>query len=440
MQSTKDFKNKIKLKCGDDFELIGEYINSKTDVRIKHLSCGGEFNIKPYNFLTRKHCTICNKEKTIKNKSKTHEEFVKEIKLIFGDEYTILTNYKNANTKIKVKHNKCGREYYVRPSSILEGTGCKTCSIENVGLKQRKTHNEYIKEIFKIYGNEYSILSQYTTGNNKVQVRHNTCGHEYTQRAQAMLTGKGCPYCSPKKVGQKHRMTLNKYKQRVKEVTKGEYTVIGEYVNANTPILMHHNICNYEWETTPGHFLDGTRCPKCQKVATPTIDEIKEKIYSLVGNEYELLGEVERVNEKITLHHNKCNNNYKVRLSDFYRGNRCPYCSSSRGEKEIVEYLKSKNINFKREYRFKDCKYKYTLPFDFAIIKNESIKVLIEYDGIQHFKKTFPGESFERTKKTDKIKTNYCKKNNIPLLRIPYTEFDNVEVILENKLQQLKIL
>lgn len=34
----------------------------------------------------------------------------------------------------------------------------------------------------------------------------------------------------------------------------------------------------------------------------------------------------------------------------------------------------------------------------------------------------------------DNIKTNYCKNNGINLLRIPYTEFKNIESILNKYL------
>jgi len=49
----------------------------------------------------------------------------------------------------------------------------------------------------------------------------------------------------------------------------------------------------------------------------------------------------------------------------------------------------------------------------------------IEYDGIQHFKpiEYFGGEeSFLSLKKRDKIKTDFCIKNNIKLLRIGYKD------------------
>ena len=59
---------------------------------------------------------------------------------------------------------------------------------------------------------------------------------------------------------------------------------------------------------------------------------------------------------------------------------------------------------------------------------------MIEYDGIQHFEpvKLFGGkDEFKKTQIKDKIKTEYCIKNNIQLIRISYLE--NIEELL-NKL------
>ena len=39
-------------------------------------------------------------------------------------------------------------------------------------------------------------------------------------------------------------------------------------------------------------------------------------------------------------------------------------------------------------------------------------------------------EKFKSQQYRDKIKTEYCKNNNIKLIRIPYTDFDNIEKIL----------
>lgn len=96
----------------------------------------------------------------------------------------------------------------------------------------------------------------------------------------------------------------------------------------------------------------------------------------------------------------------------------------SSGEEYISSLLKELNVNFEQQYIFKDCKYKYVLKFDFAILYNKDVIGVIEYDGKQHFEPIdfFGGvDGFRKTQTRDEIKNNYCKEHNIPILRIPYT-------------------
>ena len=65
---------------------------------------------------------------------------------------------------------------------------------------------------------------------------------------------------------------------------------------------------------------------------------------------------------------------------------------------------------------------------------------MIEYDGIQHFiqgnGKFDNAEKFALTQKHDAIKTQWCKDNNIPLIRIPYTKYETLcieDLILDKK-------
>lgn len=96
----------------------------------------------------------------------------------------------------------------------------------------------------------------------------------------------------------------------------------------------------------------------------------------------------------------------------------------SSGEEYIKKILTECKINFIPQYTFNDCKSKYVLRFDFAIIRDNVVLGLIEYDGKQHFEpiEFFGGiEGFEATKSRDKIKNIYCELHNIPLIRLPYT-------------------
>ena len=77
------------------------------------------------------------------------------------------------------------------------------------------------------------------------------------------------------------------------------------------------------------------------------------------------------------------------------------------------------------------------LKFDFYI---PSLNVCIEYDGEQHFEIAFGKgeEGLKDRKRKDEIKNNYCKFNNINLIRIPYWEFENIENIIIQEIKTLK--
>lgn len=62
------------------------------------------------------------------------------------------------------------------------------------------------------------------------------------------------------------------------------------------------------------------------------------------------------------------------------------------------------------------------------------LNILVEYDGEHHFKKIkyHPDEHFSNTLRNDFIKNNYAFENKILLLRIPYTNYDNIEDIITN--------
>ena len=112
----------------------------------------------------------------------------------------------------------------------------------------------------------------------------------------------------------------------------------------------------------------------------------------------------------------------------------CGCLGNSIGENTIAQFLNKKNIKFFQEYSFKGCvgKANHPLRFDFYL---PSYNCCIEYDGIQHFqeKGTWAGkenESLEKIQIRDNIKNKYCKDNNIKLVRIPYTDYDKIEQIL----------
>lgn len=108
-------------------------------------------------------------------------------------------------------------------------------------------------------------------------------------------------------------------------------------------------------------------------------------------------------------------------------------CITSQGELIISTILTQSNINFKKAINFPDGKYADTNSrffYDFGIYDdNDKLLYLIEYDGCQHFNRIGGWNTIERnnlTHKRDLIKNHYCFLNQIPLIRIPYTQKDKL--------------
>lgn len=99
-------------------------------------------------------------------------------------------------------------------------------------------------------------------------------------------------------------------------------------------------------------------------------------------------------------------------------------CSGSIGEETIFALLKNLNYKFETEKTFETCKFDKPARFDFYVDNS----YLIEYDGIQHFK--IHGwntkEKFQKVQAHDTYKNQWCRENNIPLIRIPYTKLDTL--------------
>ena len=102
----------------------------------------------------------------------------------------------------------------------------------------------------------------------------------------------------------------------------------------------------------------------------------------------------------------------------------------SKGEQITRNFLRKYNINFKEQKSFNDLWYKnkeHLLRFDFQIWINEKDWILLEVDGLQHFKpSSFGGhlteqeiqKNFEEGVERDNLKNEYCKNHNIILERI----------------------
>jgi hypothetical protein len=121
----------------------------------------------------------------------------------------------------------------------------------------------------------------------------------------------------------------------------------------------------------------------------------------------------------------------------YYHNDRCPVCSKKQSKYAytIEKYLIDNNFEYKKEYTYEDCKDKSLLFFDFAIFQDNQV-ILLEVDGEAHFApvKSWGGiDGFKNQIRRDNIKNEYCKNNNIKLIRISYEDINN-----KNYVEKLK--
>lgn len=112
------------------------------------------------------------------------------------------------------------------------------------------------------------------------------------------------------------------------------------------------------------------------------------------------------------------------------------------GDNFIRKILLNNDISFKTEYSFLDLKSNKNvlLRFDFAIFNLDKISCLIEFQGEQH-DKYIPFmhkniNNFMHLQENDKLKIDYCLRENISLYIIPWEErnkINNLNELLSNK-------
>ena len=112
----------------------------------------------------------------------------------------------------------------------------------------------------------------------------------------------------------------------------------------------------------------------------------------------------------------------------------------SRGEFKIKTILEENNIHFIfDEIYFKDLVFQNNSigRFDFILLdENQKPFRIIEFDGKQHFIEVeFFKEDLKLRQERDDIKNKYALSHNIPLVRIPYWEENNLtlELIMSDK-------
>lgn len=288
------------------------------------------------------------------------------------------------------------------------------------------------------------------TSTHLVKVKCDCCGKEYEKRYESHIKSMkkyGNDYCKSCiwQRTQKERQE-KMYSQIIDICNECGYSLITprEEIKKTDQYIVYRCNKHGEMKTKISNILSGKRCSKCyhEKASERNrfdYDFVEFQIEECGGH---LLNKYDYVNnhmKNLRITCPRCGSIFVTSLINFtqHGGQLCDECyrKESIGEFKIRRYLESKSINFQTEKWFSDCRDRNPLPFDFYL---PDCNTIIEFDGAQHFKdaeKYFHSSySYEYCVKHDEIKNNYCKENNIKLIRIPYWDINKIEMILDEQL------
>ncbi|SNW61964.1 HNH endonuclease [Orpheovirus IHUMI-LCC2] len=308
---------------------------------------------------------------------------------------------------------KCCNSHILNISleNILKGMWCEC-------YNYNKDKEKLVKEI--INAREGELLVKYNKYREKVDIKCKY-GHIFSIVPYGIVCGNWCGQCYTKNNPTKAKLEFNKTcKER-------GYTVLEEYVRALDKVLIE---CRngHRWNVTPGKINWGQGCKVCY-YETMTLEDTKCKFYCKVNKKGgKVTGIYKNVNTKISV---ICGKGHQWNVKPnriLFADTWCPNCKNTRskGEEIIETYLLNNYVWHYPQYVHRDLtKYRY----DFLILHNNKY-YLIEFDGMQHFSfSSFFHENeefFKRRREIDIIKTKHAKLCGIPLIRIDYTQINNI--------------
>ena len=133
--TNEEFVEKVNQKFNGRLKPLTEYAGTSKDVWFENLD---ESNpIKRYIRISPNHLFTRGIPKY--NRIKDTDELKTRVKILIGDEYSVLGEYVTGKTKIMFKHNTCGNEFEMRPEDFLNGQRCPKCVRKLAGERSRKT-------------------------------------------------------------------------------------------------------------------------------------------------------------------------------------------------------------------------------------------------------------------------------------------------------------
>lgn len=307
----------------------------------------------------------------------------------------------------------------------------------------RKLFQKYVENRFAAEG--YELRSEYMNSNKILEIYCPTCKNIFKKTWDNFKQGQGCPKCGRAAGSKKRKHTFAKIKM---DFTNRGFILLSEANEYKTVRTYLKCICVCGRETKKRHIdlAQKRRCRGCASEESSKNQRTSNEVASIIASVEGLtITDFTFKNAKSDLKVEcmTCKFNFVTKLNLIKNSHSgCPKCRQSAGERKIRMCLDNiPQITYRIQYRFPNdvangspgCINKLNLPFDILVEPLNGHEMLIEFDGEQHFRpiKFYGGlDKFKSTRLCDITKSIYCYSNNIPLLRISYLEYNDIEELV----------
>ena len=184
------------------------------------------------------------------------EEIEKRIRNKFPEAHFAIVSYIKTRKPITVKCLDCGEEKtFANLCGILNRKAFCLC-YSNCGQAINKRHKQGVLRILDKKENlQFISFSRRYTKKDEINVLCKNCNQVFSKVLDGFIKNQKCPFCESR-----HDLNTKGFQKTLPK----EYTLIGEYVDGETKVLVRHE-CGFIWKVRP-HFLRGYEgCPKCNR-------------------------------------------------------------------------------------------------------------------------------------------------------------------------------
>ena len=388
---------------------LGSITRGKTKV-LWECAEGHGWEAAPANIIGGTWCPVC-----VGNIKLTLDEMQKRAGERGG--HCLSTSYKNNRTKLLWECSK-GHRWKTTPTTIISGQWCPVCGRKKAAEKRKLT----IEEMREIAGNRGGrCISTIYKSAKSILLWECEKGHQWKANPNSIKRGSWCPVCGHARRAQNEKLDIKEFHEIAK--MRGGRCLSEEYINNHTKLLWQ---CKegHRWNATPSHIKSKQWCPKCaikinaerQKLDLGEMQQIAEERGGCC-----LSTTYKSARSKLLW---QCaeGHQWKAVPSSIKNGTWCPECSLGFGERVcrifFEQLFKKKFPKAYPKWLVNDRGNQMELDGYCA-----DLRLAFEHHGQQHYNISTPfvkdTDKLSKTKASDELKRELCKKRGIHLIEIP---------------------